>query len=55
MVEFFTALCKRMNIESSVKWMDVVNETITPEGFWFEEKPGVTLWENPWEQIGMSL
>jgi arylsulfatase A-like enzyme/GH35 family endo-1,4-beta-xylanase len=52
MVEFFTALCKRMNIESSVKWMDVVNETITPEGFWFEEKPGVTLWENPWEQIG---
>ena len=52
MVEFFTALCKRMNKEPSVKWMDVVNETITPEGFWFEEKPGVNLWENPWEQIG---
>lgn len=52
MVEYFTALCKRMNDEPSVKWMDVVNETITPEGNWFEEKPGVTLWENPWEQIG---
>lgn len=52
MVEYFTALCKRMNKEPSVKWMDVVNETITPEGFWFEEKPGVEQWENPWEQIG---
>ena len=52
MTEFFTALCKRMNKEPSVKWMDVVNETITPDGNWFEEKPGVTLWENPWEQIG---
>lgn len=52
MEEYFTALCKRMNIEPSVKWIDVVNETITPEGNWFEEKPGVTLWENPWEQIG---
>ena len=52
MVEYFTALCKRMNKEPSVKWMDVVNETITPEGVWFEEKPGVKLWENPWEQIG---
>jgi GH35 family endo-1,4-beta-xylanase len=41
-----------MTKEPSVKWMDVVNETITPEGFWFEEKPGVNLWENPWEQIG---
>ena len=52
MVEYFTALCKRMNKEPSVKWMDVVNETITPEGAWFEEKPGFELWENPWEQIG---
>ena len=52
MVEFFTALCKKINEEPSVKWMDVVNETITPDGEWFEEKPGVNLWENPWEQIG---
>jgi arylsulfatase A-like enzyme/GH35 family endo-1,4-beta-xylanase len=52
MVAYFTALCKRINNESSVKWMDVVNETITPQGSWFEEKPGVTQWENPWEQIG---
>ena len=52
MVEFFTALCKKVNEEPSVKWMDVVNETVTPDGEWFEEKPGVKLWENPWEQIG---
>ena len=52
MVAYFTALCKRMSNEPSVKWMDVVNETITPQGDWFEEKPGVTQWENPWEQIG---
>ena len=52
MVEYFTALCKRMNKEPSVKWMDVVNETINRDGSWFEEKPGVTQWENPWEQIG---
>ena len=47
MTEYFIALCKRINNEPSVKWMDVVNETITPQGDWFEEKPGVTQWENP--------
>ena len=52
MSEYVTAICNRMNKESSVMWMDVVNETITPEGFWMEEKPGVEQWENPWEQIG---
>ena len=29
MTEYFTALCKKMNEEPSVKWIDVVNETIT--------------------------
>ena len=52
MIDFFTALCKKMNKEPSVKWMDVVNETITPDGKWFEERPGTHKWENPWEQIG---
>ena len=52
MIDFFTSLCKKMNNEPSVKWMDVVNETITPEGKWFEEKAGTDKWENPWEQIG---
>ena len=52
MVEYFTALCKKINGHSAVKWMDVVNETITPEGEWFKEKPGTTQWENPWEQLG---
>ena len=52
MTEYFTALCKKMNEEPSVKWIDVVNETITREGNWFDEKPGVDDWENPWEQIG---
>ena len=52
MIDYFTALCKKINTEPSVKWMDVVNETITPEGNWFREKPGTDKWENPWEQIG---
>jgi GH35 family endo-1,4-beta-xylanase len=52
MVEYFTALCKKINGHSAVKWMDVVNETVTPEGEWFKEKPGNTKWENPWEQLG---
>ena len=52
MVAYFTALCKRMNEEKSVKWMDVVNETITTQGKWFTSKPGTDKWENPWEQIG---
>ena len=52
MTEYFIALCKKMNQEPSVKWMDVVNETITREGNWFKEKPGTDQWENPWVQIG---
>lgn len=52
MVAYFTALCKRINDEENIRWMDVVNETITPQGTWFEEKPGTDQWENPWEQLG---
>ena len=54
MNEFFTALCIKVNNESSVKWMDVVNETVTRNGTWFAEKPGDSKWENPWTQIGLN-
>ena len=52
--EFFTALCIKINDEPSVKWMDVVNETVTRKGDWFAEKPGFKKWENPWTQIGLN-
>ena len=50
--EYFTALCLKINDNPNVKWMDVVNETITRQGEWFREKPGTDKWENPWEQMG---
>ena len=52
MTEYFTALCKKMNQEPSVKWMDVVNETITREGNWFKEKPGMDKWETRGCKLG---
>jgi GH35 family endo-1,4-beta-xylanase len=52
--EFLTALCKKVNEEKSVRWMDVVNETILRNGSWFAEKPGNDKWENPWTQIGIN-
>lgn len=54
MEEYFTALCKRANNESCVRWMDVVNETVLRDGTWFREKPGDDKWENPWTQIGIN-
>ena len=52
--EFLTELCEKVNVEKSVKWMDVVNETVLRNGSWFAEKPGVDKWENPWTQIGIN-
>ncbi len=52
--EFFTELCKKVNKEPSVRWMDVVNETVLRNGSWFAEKPGTDKWENPWTQIGIN-
>ena len=52
--EFSTELCKKVNVEKSVRWMDVVNETVLRNGSWFAEKPGVDKWENPWTQIGIN-
>jgi GH35 family endo-1,4-beta-xylanase len=52
--EFMTALCKRYNGNPQVRWMDVVNETVLPNGKWFGPKDGVKNWENPWPLIGFD-
>ncbi len=54
LVEFATAFTMRFNKEPSVKWMDVVNETILRDGTWFGPKKGVKQWENPWLKIGLD-
>lgn len=54
LVEFSTAFAMRFNNEPSVKWMDVVNETILANGNWFGPKTGVDKWENPWLKIGLD-
>ena len=52
MTEYLTALCMRFNTNKSVKWMDVVNETVERSGDWFKDKPGTDDWENPWVKMG---
>ncbi|MCA9080394.1 MAG: endo-1,4-beta-xylanase [Planctomycetaceae bacterium] len=52
--EYITALCKRYNGRSHIRWMDVVNESVTDKGEWFGPKPGVGKWQNPWTQIGFD-
>jgi len=54
MIEFTTAFAKKFNDEPTVKWMDVVNETILPSGKWFGPKEGTNKWENPWLKIGLD-
>lgn len=54
MDEFMTALCKRYNGTPQVRWMDVVNETVLPNGKWFGPKDGTSDWENPWPLIGFD-
>ena len=54
MIEFMTASAKRYNQESTVHYMDVVNETILPDGSWFGPKPGTDRWENPWLTMGLD-
>ena len=49
--EFMTALCKRYNGHENILWMDVVNETVNPDGTWKKAEPGAN-WEMPWEKIG---
>lgn len=63
--EYMTALCLRYGNEKCVKWMDVVNETISHENFsggtgyndmkvgdWFGPREGNDKWENPWTILG---
>ena len=54
MEEYMSSLSQKINNNSSVKWMDVVNETITTTGEWFTDKPGDDKWENPWTKIGLN-
>lgn len=52
--EFLVELCKRINNQKNIKWMDVVNETISSNGQWTDKKEGTDKWENPWTQIGKN-
>ena len=52
--EYMTALCKRYNGNPSVRWMDVVNETVENTGKWKMPEPGSGSWENPWPKIGFE-
>ncbi len=52
MTEYMTELCKRYNDSTHVKWLDVVNETVSTDGTWFGPKDGTDKWENPWPKIG---
>jgi len=54
LVEFMTESCIKFSKEPSVKWMDVVNETILPSGKWHGPKLGNNKWENPWLKIGLD-
>ena len=54
MEEYMSSLSQKINNNSSVKWMDVVNETVTTSGEWFTDKPGDDKWENPWTKIGLN-
>ncbi len=54
MEEYVAGICKRYGNRKHVRWIDVVNETVTREGEWFGPKPGVGKWQNPWTQIGFD-
>ncbi len=52
--QFMTEVCDRYSGQAQVRWLDVVNETVDPEGNWFGPKPGSGGWENPWPLIGVD-
>jgi arylsulfatase A-like enzyme/GH35 family endo-1,4-beta-xylanase len=55
MTEYMTRECEHFKGKSDViKWMDVVNETVSHGGEWFGPKPGTDQWENPWLKIGLN-
>lgn len=66
MNEYLKALYQRYNNKENVKWVDVVNETISPvklkgggngytdifPGEWLRERKGSEQWESPWVKLG---
>jgi GH35 family endo-1,4-beta-xylanase len=52
LTEYLTALYTRYNGQPNIRWVDVVNETVSRDGKWFGPKPGVDGWENPWTILG---
>lgn len=54
MTEFLIASCKKYNVEPTIKWMDVVNETITTTGEYNPNKPGTDAWEVPYYKMGLD-
>lgn len=54
MEQYVRGVSKRYADRDHVRWMDVVNETVTREGEWFGPKPGTGKWQNPWTQIGFD-
>ncbi|SNR78238.1 Endo-1,4-beta-xylanase, GH35 family [Lutibacter agarilyticus] len=54
MTDFLIASCKKYNVEPTIKWMDVVNETITTTGEYNPNKPGTDAWEVPFYKMGLD-
>lgn len=54
MEEYVEGVCRRYSDRKHVRWIDVVNETVTRKGEWFGPKPGVGKWQNPWTHIGFD-
>ena len=54
LVEYMTEVCKRYNGQSHIRWMDVVNETVSRNGEWFGPREGNDRWENPWPLLGVD-
>lgn len=52
--EFTTAFYQRYGNTPTIKWLDVINETVTDEGEWFGPKEGNDQWENPWTLLGFD-
>lgn len=54
MQEYLSATTSRLAQHASVRWLDVVNETINEDGSWFGPKSGNDKWENPWTLLGFD-
>jgi endo-1,4-beta-xylanase len=50
--EYMTENCKHYNDSTHIRWLDVVNETLSSDATWFGPKEGNDRWENPWPIIG---